>query len=320
MEGGRMESSNKQTCFPGDVAELDEAMKVLDSSLAQINWHLKPSTKRRLELDILALTTGMRPVVMVDYGGKMPELQHHLCSLLKLCQKLSPIFEHLRVMIIQDMIYLIHIRGLAEHVRSTLNSEVKLLFVDIEKEPPQMITEIDKSPLALQLISIQKLFSSIFTHEGICNLSSSQATELMDNSQSSSSQIFYSQFTECIDLSNCMEDSEVTVPTLNGWLLGYPVVYLFSKEHIADAIYNLSAKYLHIFQLSICRNTTLKKGSQAEELLSFSVPYDLSTRGSSEQWAESFMAHMRAKWGRCAYAWKFLKMEVAECHPQAIVL
>jgi len=31
------------------------------------------------------------------------------------------------------------------------------------------------------------------------------------------------------------------------WLLGYPVVYLFGKEHISDAIYNLATKYLHIF-------------------------------------------------------------------------
>lgn len=26
---------------------------------------------------------------MVDYGGKMPELQEHLCSLLKLCRKVQ---------------------------------------------------------------------------------------------------------------------------------------------------------------------------------------------------------------------------------------
>ena len=37
--------------------------------------------------DILALCTGMRPVVMIDYGGKMPELQDHLCALLKFIQQ-----------------------------------------------------------------------------------------------------------------------------------------------------------------------------------------------------------------------------------------
>jgi len=50
------------------------------------------------------------------------------------------------------------------------------------------------------------------------------------------------------------------------------------------------------------------------------VPYDLSMRGSNEEWAEAFLAQMQAKWERCASAWKSLKMEVSECNPQAIVL
>ena len=33
-----------------DVAELDEALKVLDSSLSHIKWRLKHSSKRRLEI------------------------------------------------------------------------------------------------------------------------------------------------------------------------------------------------------------------------------------------------------------------------------
>lgn len=39
--------------------------------------------------DILALCTELRPVVMVDYGGKMPELQENLCALLHLCHKVK---------------------------------------------------------------------------------------------------------------------------------------------------------------------------------------------------------------------------------------
>ena len=50
----------------------------------------------------------------------------------------SCIFEHLRVMIIDEMIYLVHARGLAEHVQSSLNSESPLLFVDIEQDPPKV--------------------------------------------------------------------------------------------------------------------------------------------------------------------------------------
>ncbi|KAI4324317.1 hypothetical protein L6164_023868 [Bauhinia variegata] len=302
------------------VAELDEALKLLNSSLAHIKWRLKSSSKRRLELDILALCTRMRPVIMVDYGGKMPELQEHLCALLKLIQRESPIFEHLKVLVIQDMIYLIHVRELSEYVQSSMNSKEELNFVDLEKDPPEMINQKEKSQLVMQLISIQKLFSTLFPLEVVNGQSSSQETKYVDNANPANtiSGHFASQSSECIDLSNCMENTEVTVPTLNGWLLGYPVVYLFSKEHIGDAIYNLSTKYLHIFQVLVC--STLKKGSQAEELLSFSVPYDLSTRGSNEHWAEAFLAHMRAKWERCAYAWKSLNMEVSEFNPQAIVL
>lgn len=41
-------------------------------------------------------------------------------------------------MLIEDMIYLVHRRGLAEHVRSSLNSEAQLFFVDLEQDPPQV--------------------------------------------------------------------------------------------------------------------------------------------------------------------------------------
>ena len=50
----------------------------------------------------------------------------------------SSIFEHLRVMVIEDMIYLVHIGGLAEHVQSSLSSESELLFVDLEQDPPKV--------------------------------------------------------------------------------------------------------------------------------------------------------------------------------------
>ncbi|XP_050256081.1 uncharacterized protein LOC126701766 isoform X8 [Quercus robur] len=254
-----------------EVAELDEALKVLDSSLSLIKWRLKSQSRRRPEIDILALCTGMRPVVMIDYGGKMPELQERLCALIKLIQK--------------------------------------------------MITQAENSPVGMQLISIQKFFSTLFPQDGIKDdLLSCHRTESMGDATSSTHELVTSQSSEFIDLSSCMHDTLVTVPTLNGWLLGYPVVYLFSTEHIADAIYNLSTKSLRIFKILVCRNAAHSKGSQLEELLSFSVPYDLSMGGSKEQWAEAFLAHMQEKWERCRPAWSSLQMEVSECYPQAIVL
>ncbi|KAJ9189189.1 hypothetical protein P3X46_000515 [Hevea brasiliensis] len=304
-----------------EAAEVEEALRVLDSSLSHIKWRLKSPSKHRLQLDVLALCTEMRPVIMVDYGGKMPELQEQLCALLKLCQQESAIFEHLRVMVIEDMIYLIHVRGLAEYVKSSLNSEVELFFVNLEQDPPKMVTQAEESSLVTELIRVQNLFSLFFPLNEMDNdLLSCHMKDTAANAESSTNKPIISQSPEFIDLSSCMQDTQVTVPTLNGWLLGYPVVYLFSKEHIADAIYNLSTKYLRIFRILVSRSISPNKGSQPEELMSFSVPYELSMGGSKEQWAEAFLAQMQSRWEKCKNIWRPLQMEVSECYPQAIVL
>lgn len=41
-------------------------------------------------------------------------------------------------MIIEDMIYLIHVKELAEHVSLSLSSEADLQFVDLEQDPPKV--------------------------------------------------------------------------------------------------------------------------------------------------------------------------------------
>ncbi|XP_021907114.1 uncharacterized protein LOC110821550 [Carica papaya] len=298
----------------------EELLKVLDSSLSHIKWRLKSAAKRRLEIDVLGLCTGMRPVVMIDYGGKMPELQENLLSFLKFCQKESPIFEHLRVMVIEDMIYLTHVRRLAKYVTSSLNSEEEFHFVDLEQDPPKMIKGAKESSLVMQLMSIQKLLSQKFPDDGgDSGCSSCTKTDCMANMKSSTSEPISSQSSEYIDLSCCVQDTQVTLPTLNGWLLGYPVVYLFGRDHIADAIYNLSTKSLRIFRVLVSRNN-IDKVSQSEELMSFSVPYDLSMGGRKEPWAEMFLTQMQSKREECKQTWKSLEMEVLECYPQAIVL
>lgn len=257
---------------------------------------------------------------MVDYGGKMPELKDQLCAFLKLSQKESSNFKHLRVMVIEDMIYLIHVEGLAELVKSSLNSEMELNFVDIEQDPPMMITKDEESSLGNQLIAVQELFAMAFPGDEADNELLRCHTSDSATADTSTSEPHNSQCSEFIDLSSCMQDTLVTVPTLNGWLLGYPVVYLFGKDHISDAIYNLSTKSLHLYRILVFRNGTSSKGSRQEELMSFSVPYDLSIEGSNEPWAEAFMTRMQARLERCSQVWGSVKLEVSGCYPQAIVL
>ncbi|KAL0918869.1 hypothetical protein M5K25_010914 [Dendrobium thyrsiflorum] len=112
----------------------------------------------------------------------------------------------------------------------------------------------------------------------------------------------------------------VGLSLLSMWLLGYPVIYLFRKEHAADAVYNLSTKFLHIFKIVICRRQTPSRKSHEEELLSFSVPYELSCNRDKELWAKAFFAHLLAKFETCKQVWSSIRLEVTECFPQAIVL
>ncbi|CAH8360864.1 unnamed protein product [Eruca vesicaria subsp. sativa] len=163
-----------------EIPSSDEILECMSSCLSQIKWRLKLSSKRRLEIgfhlsfsqilyQIMKLEdafmcwhscTGMRPVVMIDYGGKLPELQDRLLSLLELLHEALPIFKALRVMVIEDMIYLINVTRLAKW----LSSEPELFFVDLEQDPPQMVEQSKECSLGMELQLIQKLFSVFFIH------------------------------------------------------------------------------------------------------------------------------------------------------------
>ncbi|KAH6816052.1 hypothetical protein C2S53_011808 [Perilla frutescens var. hirtella] len=299
-----------------DASELEEVLRVFEKSLSQIKWRLKPSSKSRLQTDILALSSRMRPCIMVDYGGKMPELGNHLCAFIKHCKQESSIFKLLHVLVVDDMVYLVQVRALADFVKSSL--ETALFFVDLEADPPKIMTQAEKSPTMMQLLSAQKLFASVF-HVDKVSSDHLQSHETY-NIGSSLDGDAASQSSELVDLSYCLQESDVTIPTLNGWLLGYPVIYLFGKDHIERAVYNLSSKSLHIYQIFVTRSNSSSKGHRREELMSFTVPRDLSSEGSNEPWAKSFLADMHERWEKCKHIWGSLHMEVSGCYPQAIAL
>lgn len=156
-------------------------------------------------------------------------------------------------MVIEDMIYLIHVEGLAELVKLSLNSELELNFVDIEQDPPkvssctrisfvanlksdlfvvvntsfifyllipssfQMITKGEESSLGNQLIAVQELFAMAFPGDAADNeLLRCHTSDSMATADTFTSELNNSQCSEFIDLSSCMQDTLVTVPTLNG--------------------------------------------------------------------------------------------------------
>ncbi|KAJ0972342.1 hypothetical protein J5N97_020301 [Dioscorea zingiberensis] len=313
-----------------EFGDSEEALKALDKCLSHIKWRLRPSAKRRLEIDIQSLCTGLRPVVMVDYGGKMPELGKHLCTLLHFARKETTIFLQLRVMVIEDMIYIIHVEGLAEHISLSLNLQPQIFFVDLEQDPPKMILHSEQNTATSELVAIQKQFALLLpSNEGNTGSSLPNTAMTAPNVEASdcnphgctlAGEGSGFESSEPIDMSNIVKDTQITLPTINGWLLGYPVVYLFTKDRVADAVFNLSTKSLHIYKILIRRQEATGRKSSEEELMSFTVPYELSQRADKEPWAEAFLTHILAKLESCRQIWMHLRMEVSECYPQAIAL
>lgn len=75
-----------------------------------------------------------------------------------------------------------------------------------------MITRAEESPAIVELVLAQKLFSSLFS-EGKINSNNLEhcTTDLTENDKPTGS-----QSSDFIDLSNCIKETEVTIPTLNG--------------------------------------------------------------------------------------------------------
>lgn len=80
-----------------------------------------------------------------------------------------------------------------------------------------MITEVEKSSIGAQFISLQKRFSSVFCEDATTSDVSELNGDLTSNCKSSDCQLpVINQPSDFIDLSHLMQDTLVTVPTLNG--------------------------------------------------------------------------------------------------------
>lgn len=79
-----------------------------------------------------------------------------------------------------------------------------------------MITEVEKSSIGAQFISLQKRFLSVFCEDATSDVTERNG-DLTSNCKSSDCQLpVINQPSDFIDLSHLMQDTLVTVPTLNG--------------------------------------------------------------------------------------------------------
>lgn len=143
----------------------------------------------------------------------------------------SSTLHHLRVMILDDMVYIVNVEELAEHVFLSLSSGQKLILVDLEQWPLkvlfvlsssfdyffyfchfsynchfcllQILSPTEANDIASQLFSIQKLFSTVFrvgVDKESCIKEKHSAIQIADP----------------IDLSSFLHDARITLPSLNG--------------------------------------------------------------------------------------------------------
>ncbi|KAF8780825.1 hypothetical protein HU200_000771 [Digitaria exilis] len=303
-------------------------LRVVEACAVRIRWRLRPSSKRRLLNDILFLCTGLRPVVLVDYGGIMPQLQENLCSLLHHARQETRILNPLRVMVINDMLYLIHVKGLAEHASPKARSQHQLAFVDLEKSCCELVTNTEENNTVLELVSIQDRFAAKFpidldvdmpiTQPGITKQMSGLPEKTID-AESTDNDVD-NRTLLVIDLSAFLEAAQIALPSLNGWLLGYPVTYLFCNGSAEAAIQNLSKHSLHIYRVYVCGSCQPGAKQSEEELMSFSAPCGMSTKRDEEPWIISFIARMSEKLRQCNQVWASMRLEVEVFQSQSQVL
>ncbi|XP_047048023.1 uncharacterized protein LOC124653013 isoform X3 [Lolium rigidum] len=245
-------------------------LRVVEACAARIRWRLRPQSKRRLLNDIMFLCTGLRPVILMDYGGTMPQVQDNLCSLLHHARQEASILNPLRVMVINDMLYVIHIQGLAEHVSPNARSQHQLAFVDLEKSCCQLLANTEKNETMMELLSIQDRFSATFPIEAVVEPGTTkQEPRLPERANDVECTGSIADTTSLVVvLSAFLESTQIALPSLNGWLLGYPVTYLFRNGSAEAATRNLSKHSLHIYRIYVVRNLHSDAKQSEVELLS----------------------------------------------------
>ncbi|KAH7424521.1 hypothetical protein KP509_11G012500 [Ceratopteris richardii] len=99
--------------------------------LSRLRFRLKAAARHRLAIDISVLSTGLRAAVMIDYAFGVPQLQTQLCRLLHLLAQFT-VISSLRVMRIDEVLYLIHVKNLTLQMDGTLDRSTEVDFAILD--------------------------------------------------------------------------------------------------------------------------------------------------------------------------------------------
>eukprot|EP00250_Pteridium_aquilinum_P016491 c23130_g1_i1 orf=384-1166(+) len=225
--------------------------------LSRMRFRLKASARHRLALDIAALCTGLRAVIMVDYAREVSQLQNQLSNFLHILAQEIRLISSIKVMCMDDIVYLIHVENLCVLMDETLKHSIKLEFVVLDDAEVRFALPMEKEEALNHFASFKNSFllqvsrgmksPEIFPLSGKDCPKANVADIIhgsvpLETCQGSQSIIAHTSSSSIglIDLGSSEACCEAALPTLNGWLLGYPVIYLLQKENISKAVRTLS--------------------------------------------------------------------------------
>lgn len=337
-----------------DGSSLKHLGILMHDSLKHMGWRLRSHARLRIAIDIAALCTALRVVVMVDYAGKVPRLPDQLSILLNHLSKEFRSVTSLRVMSMDDTAYLIHHNNLILYMNETLNRVIPLKFVVLDAHAARFASPAEEEGALRHFTCFKSHFLSVFSKDAstpmeccmhgeadvvkdrllnavhdACFATGHHRTSSGSLCQASQEMGFEKAPLKIwlIELGSFLNVCEVALPTLNGWLLGYPAIYLVQKESICRAVRVLSFSSLHLYQLMIQSEVLTFSATQAgskvkpamHELTSFTVPNELSLQGTREEWVEIFMTMMRSKM-KDSKLWKHLELQLTLQICQSVAL
>jgi len=297
----------------------------LQQLLQRLKLRLRLSVRRRLALDVMALTTGLRPVVMLDYITYSTSTMQQLCQLLL---HLSQEVENVRALRVLDMEgcgYLVHPAYLVGFMERSLISSSEPVFVVLDDSSPRKASAAEQGTIMKNLSGVRQRLSSLLV---------AQETEPCFNPNTKDSSGANHQRVVSEDAvgpgllvaGNITCDSGILLPTLNGWLLGYPVVYVFTESRASWAGQCVGSDTLHLYRILVnspLLPTLTSQGSggpmhDEDDLLSFTVPCSLSLLGSAEVWVKVFFELIARCTEQSPEVWMSARLEVTERRMESI--
>ncbi|CAL5224938.1 g7707 [Coccomyxa viridis] len=242
-----------------------------------------------LARDLLALATGMRTAVMLDYVALQPEALLDLVGTVAgICHEAG---QHMVVGVWDSCCYVLRRDLLAERA---CNREA-VLWLKLVGDGPQKhmrpASPLNQEAVQQQVEGLLRLLHSANPAQDVCNLATCDGYYIM--------------------------------PTLNGWLLGYPVVYLADEATVQATADHLSSQGV-VRHIAMAANSTLKAACQRsglsnnaafeelEVLLSFTVPVEAADAGKGVallQWVSGLQSSLECQ---ASVGWGNFRVECEE--------